>query len=462
MGDDRLVEDRLDRLALVGGPARHPRHPGPRSRRHRPPPIICYSTILSSELTQYRISGGGAAEIAASIERVSSEGDAAPGRAAACGPLARRRAGGQPDHRRRRLQGPALARPRRDPRAQRRPRQLAPAGCRRVARRHRYPAGVRDLASGNPDPELLPDLAPVLRRLEPPRQLYGGDRPIRGCSSWPGRSSTGRHRRRGLAVTSGALDGIERALQAQLRPGTGRGRRPRLRRPLRSPARARPGAAAGADRRQGDDPGGARRGARRGRCRGRPQPARPEPDRRLARPGESKELRQVLDRHPEAMVLEDDHLGPIAGAPRLTLTAGRAAGRRRAPRQVARSGPAPRRPRRRPQTISRVRGRQAVGPGWVSHLLQRIAAALWSDAGVATTWRTRPRPRRAPRALRRRPRRAGDRGRDPTGLNVWIPVPEETSVVQALLSDGWAVTPGAPYPPAERTSNPGHYQLPPA
>ena len=36
-----------------------------------------------------------------------------------------------------------------------------------------------------------------------------------------------------------------------------------------------------------------------------------------------------------------------------------------------------------PHTISRVRGRQAVGPGWVSHLLQCTAATLWADPKIA-------------------------------------------------------------------------------
>jgi histidinol-phosphate/aromatic aminotransferase/cobyric acid decarboxylase-like protein len=31
------------------------------------------------------------------------------------------------------------------------------------------------------------------------------------------------------------------------------------------------------------------------------------------------------------------------------------------------------------------------------------------------------------------------------GITVWIPVPDEAHVVQALLQRGWAVSPGAPY-----------------
>jgi DNA-binding transcriptional MocR family regulator len=158
-------------------------------------------------------------------------------------------------------------------------------------------------------------------------------------------------------------------------------------------------------------------------------------------------LRSVLDRHPEVMVVEDDHLGPIAGAPRLTLTAGR--GRWAAARSLAKSlGPDLRLAVMAgdPDTINRVRGRQAVGPGWVSMLLQRTAVTLWSDPKVRksldrATATYRERRERFVAAL-------ADRGiavEAPTGLNVWIPVPDETSVVQALLVEGWAVMPGAPF-----------------
>lgn len=37
----------------------------------------------------------------------------------------------------------------------------------------------------------------------------------------------------------------------------------------------------------------------------------------------------------------------------------------------------------------------------------------------------------------------GIAGHGDTGINVWIPVPEEAAVVSSLLSAGWAVAPGA-------------------
>src|SRR5215831_7818567 len=36
------------------------------------------------------------------------------------------------------------------------------------------PGNVRDLSTDNPDPELLPRLTPILRKLEAPHRLYGG------------------------------------------------------------------------------------------------------------------------------------------------------------------------------------------------------------------------------------------------------------------------------------------------
>jgi DNA-binding transcriptional MocR family regulator len=109
------------------------------------------------------------------------------------------------------------------------------------------------------------------------------------------------------------------------------------------------------------------------------------------------------------------------------------------------------------QTISRVRGRQAVGPGWVSHLLQHLVAALWADERVAASLL------RATDVYRERREAFADalaahgiETAAATGIAVWVPVPQETPVVQALLADGWAVAPGAPFrlqtPPAIRVT----------
>src|ERR1700730_2270550 len=73
-----------------------------------------------------------------------------------------------------------------------------------------FPAGVRDLASGNPDPALLPDLAAALARLDPRHVLYGE-------SSWdPELLELARRRLDADAIPSehvtlvgGALDGVE-------------------------------------------------------------------------------------------------------------------------------------------------------------------------------------------------------------------------------------------------------------
>lgn len=311
------------------------------------------------------------------------------------------------------------------------------------------PAGARDLGSGNPDPGLLPDLKPVLRRIDPPRQLYGGDQ------ADPRLLDLARVELEGVgiaaedvAVVSGALDGIERALGAQLRPGDVvavedpgfAGVFDLLRalglalRPVTVDARGMIPVALEEALEEGLDavvlnPRGQN-----------PIGASLDEERAAA-------LKRVLDRAPEAMVLEDDHLGPIAGAPRVTLTAGRR--RWAAARSLAKSlGPDLRLAVMAgdPGTISRVRGRQAVGPGWVSHLLQRTAATLWEDPKVA-----RGLERAAETYAERREAfvaalaEQGIEVAAPSGLNVWIPVPDETHVVQTLLAEGWAVAPGAPF-----------------
>ena len=94
-------------------------------------------------------------------------------------------------------------------------------------------------------------------------------------------------------------------------------------------------------------------------------------------------------------------------------------------------------------TVARVEGRQWLGPRWVSHILQATVASLLADpgfsdiAGSATEAYT-VQTRRAHRCARR-PRHPAH-GR--SGLNVWIPVPEEAPVLSAVLDAGWLVLAG--------------------
>jgi DNA-binding transcriptional MocR family regulator len=409
---------------------------------------ICYSTKIAPALTQYRISGEGAEGIAASIERGIATGELRPGEALPTVRSLAAELGVSPttvaaSFKSLRSRGLVVTRARSGAQVSWRPPLGAPVLGTTV------PDGVRDLASGNPDPELLPDLTPALRRIEPPRQLYGGD-PADPELLELARAELERDgiSAEEMAVVSGALDGIERALEAQLRPGDVvavedpgfAGLFHLLRalglalRPVAIDARGMlPGALADAldggvaavvINPRGQNPTGASL----------------DPERATA-------LRAVLNRRPDAMLLEDDHLGPIAGAPRLTLTAGRS--RWAAARSLAKSlGPDLRLAvlAGDSETISRVRGRQAVGPGWVSHLLQRTAATLWKDKKVA-----RELERAAETYGERREAfvdalaKQGIEVEAPTGLNVWIPVPDETTVVQTLQSEGWAVMPGAPF-----------------
>ena len=93
-------------------------------------------------------------------------------------------------------------------------------------------------------------------------------------------------------------------------------------------------------------------------------------------------------------------------------------------------------------TVDRVHGRQRLGPGWVSRLLQKAVVHLWTSGAVDVVAVSDAYGRRRDALISALGAR-GVAAYGRSGMNVWIPVPDETGAVARLLHAGWAVAPGA-------------------
>jgi DNA-binding transcriptional MocR family regulator len=161
--------------------------------------------------------------------------------------------------------------------------------------------------------------------------------------------------------------------------------------------------------------------------------------------GRAGELREVLAERPDVLVIEDDHAGPVAGMPARTLS-GDPLERWATVRSVSKSlGPDLRLAVMAgdPVTISRVEGRQQLGVGWVSHVLQGLVVELWRDRSVQHLME-----RAAAAYARRRGAlvdalfERGVQAHGRSGMNVWVPVTDEAAAARRLLDRGWAVSTG--------------------
>jgi DNA-binding transcriptional MocR family regulator len=401
-----------------------------------------------TELKQYRIRARGAAGVVGELEAAVASGAVSPGQelpsvrrlAAEAGISPATVAAGLAELRRR---GVVVTEPRRGTRIADGP----PVG--RTSAPMPVPEGARDLSRGNPDPALLPDLAATIRRARLPVRLYGDPPELAGLIDIARAQLLGDGvPAEELCVVSGAMDGVERVLQANLRPGD----RVAVEDPGYSDlfdllrAQGLNLEPVPIDRR-GMTPQGLAGAISRGAGAVILTPRGQNPTGAALDAQRAGELSQILEGHPGLLVVEDDHLGAVAGRPLHTMLAARA--RWATTRSVAKGlGPDLRLAvlAGDGQTIARVRGRQQCGPGWVSHVLQTLVLELWRDAATGALIERAAalygeRRRRLIEALAAH----GIAAEGESGLNVWVPVPEEAGVMGALLQRGWVVAPGARY-----------------
>ncbi|MFB6675166.1 aminotransferase class I/II-fold pyridoxal phosphate-dependent enzyme [Streptomyces sp. NPDC056390] len=400
-------------------------------------------------LGEYPIEGRRAAEIAASVERAVGGGDLQPGQLLPPMRELAQHLGVNPNtvaaaYRTLRERGVIETAGRRGSRV-----RSKPATTARELIRVDVPAGVRDVSNGNPDTALLPPLAEAFAwaaaRGDKAPVLYG-DGPLEPELAGHARVAFDKDGipEGPVAATSGSLDAIERVLAAHLKPGDAvavedpgwgslldlvpaLGLRivpvgvdddgplaDEVERALSAGARA----LVVTDRAQ--NPTGAAVTAPRARA-----------------------LRKVLAAHKDVLLIEDDHghgivdlpLHPLAGVTRHWAFV-RSAAKAYGPdlRLAVLTGDA--------VTVDRVQGRQRLGPGWVSRILQRAVARLWTEGAVdaravAASYGQRRDALIAALAER------GVEAHGRSGMNVWVPVPDETGAVARLLHAGWAVAPGA-------------------
>ena len=354
-------------------------------------------------------------------------------------------------------------------------RSRPPIAGSRSALRLPVPDGVLDLSDGEPDVRLLPPLGPALRAVAatsgPPQgyasavampELIEAARPRLAADGVPVADAA-------ITATSGTLDAIERLLTAHLRPGDAVA--------VEDPGWAnlldllaalglRPVPVTVDD--EGPDPASVAAALRSG-VRAVVITVRAQNPIGAAVTAErAARLREILGRHPDVLLVEEDHAAELAGVPLHCLGAVTDAW------AFVRSASKPFGPDLRiavvagdETTVARVVGRMRCGAGWVSTVLQRLLLRLWQDAEVtalvaaaAGDYARRRLDLRDALAAR------GLAAAGTTGINVWVGVPDETRTTGLLRDAGYAVAPGSLFriaaPPGIRitVSRLGHGDIP--
>lgn len=421
----------------------------------------------SSWWERYKLAGTGASGIAAGVEAAVTAGALAPGESLPPVRELAERLGVNANtvaaaYRLLRDRGTVETRGRAGTRVRERP------GTSARQRPYALPEGTRDLTGGMPDPNLLPRLSPPpaidvsnyrYSAAEPEleaqlrRRLARNLAPVTDTADAPDAPDVAEDARvaasiaeAGLLPVFGALDAIDRLLATHTRPGdkvavedpawgnlldllASRGLSTL---PMRvdeegpDPDDLRAALAAGARMvlvtTRAQNPYGANVSARR-----------------------AKQLRAVLSTHPDVLTVDDDHGADLTPqAPHLLCGATRSwayvysASKAYGPdlRIAAVAGDA--------DTVDRVAGQLTHTARNVPNVMQRLwAAALADPRNDAVVARASDAYAANREGLIDELARNGIAAHGTAGLNVWIPVADETSVATGLLARGWAVAPGS-------------------
>jgi len=316
----------------------------------------------------------------------------------------------------------------------------------RLAAHPPVPPGLVDLSSGEPDTELLPAPGPALARVAAgatATNYMSGPLPALIAAA---RARLGPVPAAHVTVTAGALDALERILSAHLKAGD--------RIAVEDPGWARlldlvaalglhPLPVAVDD--DGPDPAALaaalHRSAKAVIVTSRAQ----NPTGAVITGARAAGLRRVLEPFPHVLVVEDDHAAELASEELHTIAGATGCW------AFLRSTSKPYGPDLRlailagdETTVARVEGRMQLGAGWVSTVLQRLVVEMWSDRDVSAAVaaaRSEYEQRRTRLVEMLRARSVPARGR--SGINVWLPVADETSAVTRVRDAGFAVAPGA-------------------
>jgi DNA-binding transcriptional MocR family regulator len=411
---------------------------------------------------RYKLAGAGASEIASGVETAVTAGLVSPGESLPPVRELAERLGVNPNtvaaaYRALRDRGTVETRGRAGTRVRERP------GTSARQRPYALPEGVRDLTSGEPDPALLPRLAPP-ERIDVSHYRHVGSaesvleeqlrlRLARHFEARPASVADEASTEAAELITEaklvpvfGALDGIDRLLATHTRPGDkiavedpGWGNlldlvasRGLTAQPMRvddegpDPMDLRAALAAGARTvivtTRAQNPYGA-----------------------VVSPRRASLLRSVLATHPDVLTIDDDHGADLTqGVPRVLCGATRqwaylySASKAYGPdlRIAVLVGDA--------DSTDRVMGQLQHTSRRVPGVMQELWAAALADAQHdAVVARAAEAYAESREALIRELARRGIEAHGETGLNIWIPVPDETAAATGLLARGWAVAPGS-------------------